>query len=298
VRIYHHLVIDDPFAAAERFVQAEARVLEQRMFAHLFRGAPSAGVADALRGYRNADGGFGHGLEPDKRTPDSLPVDVEVAFQNLALSDHPDPELLRPACDFLDRVAQPDGSVALAAPVIEAYPRAGHWSEWTYRPGLNPTAGLCGQLHRLGYAHPWRDRATAYCWLALESGDLPDEVHELSECLVFLEYVPDRDRADKIAGEVVDRMLGQQMFHLDPATPGYGLSPLQIAPVPAARWRPLFTDAQIEGHLDHLLATQGWDGGFPINWAPPSAASSLEWRGAVTVPAIRTLTAYGRITRP
>jgi hypothetical protein len=289
------LVIDHPFAAAERFVQAEARVLEQRMFAFLFRGAPASGVSEALRGFRNADGGFGHGLEPDKRTPDSLPVDVEIAFQNLILSDNPDPDLLGPACDFLEEFAQPDGSVSLAAPVIEAYPRADHWSDWTYRPGMNPTAGLCGQLYRLGYAHPWRDRATAYCWQVLESGRLPDEVHALSETLVFLEHVPDCERAERLAGVVLEQMLAQQMFHLDPATPGYGLSPLQIAPVPSARWRTLFTDAQIDAHLDHLLAAQGWDGGFPITWAPPSAASSLEWRGAITVNAVRTLTAYGRI---
>ena len=31
---------------------------------------------------------------------------------------------------------------ALASPVIESYPRAAHWTDWTYVPGLNPTAGL------------------------------------------------------------------------------------------------------------------------------------------------------------
>jgi len=41
-------------------------------------------------------------------------------------------------------------AVALSFPVIEAHPRAGHWSDWTYTPGLNPTAGLAGRLHRLG----------------------------------------------------------------------------------------------------------------------------------------------------
>jgi hypothetical protein len=287
--------MDDAFAAAERFVQAEARVLEQRQFATLFRGASAAGVADALRAYRNDDGGFGHGLEPDKRTPDSLPVDVEIAFENLALAGRPDAELLGPACDFLDRVARADGAVALASPVIEGYPRAEHWSEWTYQPGLNPTAGLCGRLHRLGFDHPWRDRATAYCWQTLTDGALPDEVHALAEALLFLQYAPDRERADKLAGAVFEQMIAMDMFHLDPRTPGYGLSPLQIAPTPESRWRSLFTDEQIEAHLDHLLAAQGGDGGWPITWAPPSAAASLEWRGAVTLVAVHTLTAYGRI---
>lgn len=61
------------FEAARGFVYKEARLLERRLFATLFEGAPASGVVDALRAYQNDDGGFGHGLEPDKRCPASLP---------------------------------------------------------------------------------------------------------------------------------------------------------------------------------------------------------------------------------
>ena len=71
--------MDDVFAAAERFLRAEARLLEQRLSDTLFHGAPASGVVDALRGYQNDDGGFGHGLEPDTRCPASLAIDVEIA---------------------------------------------------------------------------------------------------------------------------------------------------------------------------------------------------------------------------
>jgi hypothetical protein len=286
--------MDDSFGAAERFLQTEARVLERRLFATLFRGAPASGVVAALGAYRNSDGGFGHGLEPDKRTPDSLPVDVEFALQSLAATGVADAGLIRPACDYLGRVATA-GAVPLAFPVIEAYPRAGHWTDWTYQPGLNPTAGLCGLLYRLDVAHPWRDAATDYCWRALESEPLPDEVHALAEVFVFLEHVPERDRADKLAGAVLEKITASEMFHLDPDAEGYGLSPLQLAPAPDVRWRPLFSDAQIEGHLDHLVESQEADGGWPITWDPPSTASRLEWRGIVTLHALRTLRAFGRL---
>jgi hypothetical protein len=289
--------MDAYFPAGERFLLAESRLLEQRLFATCFRGAPATGVVDALRGYQNGDGGFGHGLEPDTRCPASLPIYVEVAFETLATAGAGDPEMLRRACDYLGRVAAEagaDGAVPLAFPVIEGYPRAEHWSEWTYQPGVNPTAGLAGRLHRLGFEHPWRDAATRFCWHAIESGDLPDDVHALVEVLVFLEYVPEPERAEKHAGAVLDRMLSGSMYHLDPATPGYGLSPLHVAPAPGARWRTLFTDAQIAAHLDHLAAAQEPDGGWPITWEPPSAASMLEWRGIVTLGALRTLTSYGR----
>ena len=57
--------------AAKRFVYDDARLLERHRLAVLFDGAPSGRVLDALRPYRNDDGGWGHALEPDLRGPDS-----------------------------------------------------------------------------------------------------------------------------------------------------------------------------------------------------------------------------------
>jgi len=71
--------MDNEFAAGRTFILRQGRLLERRLLAACFEGGPAAGVVDALRGYRNDDGGFGHGLEPDKRCPASLPIDVEVA---------------------------------------------------------------------------------------------------------------------------------------------------------------------------------------------------------------------------
>ena len=88
------------FDDARGFLYAEGRLLERRMFAMLFEEAGAAGVLDALRGYRNPDGGFGHGLEPDKRVPDSQPLDVEIAFQAMDAVDRVDPDLVTGACAF------------------------------------------------------------------------------------------------------------------------------------------------------------------------------------------------------
>src|SRR5580698_10806233 len=84
--------MDDAFAAGDRFLLNQARLLERRLFATCFLGQPAAGVVDALRGFQNDDGGFGHGLEPDKRCPASLPIDVEIALQTLAASSASDEE--------------------------------------------------------------------------------------------------------------------------------------------------------------------------------------------------------------
>jgi hypothetical protein len=291
--------MDDAFGAGDRFLLNEARLVERRLFATYFLGQRAAGVVDALRGYQNDDGGFGHALEPDTRCPASLPIYVETAFEMLATAGTVDRDMVIGACDFLARTAEQagaGGAVPLAFPVIESFPRAAHWTEWTYVPGLNPTAGLVGLLYQLGVDHPWRSAGAAYCWQQLESGGLPTDAHELKEVLVFLEHVPDRRRADQHAAALGSDLASIPLFHLDPDAPGYGLSPLSIAPQAGSRWRALFTDAQIGAHLDRVQKDQQADGGWPITWEPPGQAAVSEWRGVVTLGALRTLTSYGRLT--
>src|SRR5689334_1991540 len=157
---------NDSFHAARAFLDREGRLIERRLAAVFYDGADPAGVVDAVRAYRNPNGGFGHGLEPDKRCPASLPIDVEVALQALVTAGTSDNLLVGGACEYLSKVAaaaDSGGAVPLAFPVIEDYPRAEHWTDWTYAPSLNPTAGLVSLFRQLGAEHAWIDEAAAWC---------------------------------------------------------------------------------------------------------------------------------------
>ena len=281
------------FSKAREFTLANARLLEQRAFATLFEGAPAQGIVDALRGYQNEDGGFGHGLEPDKRCPASLPIDVDIAFETLVAAGARDEQMVTRACDYLTSVATPEGAVPLAFPIIEAYPRAEEWSDWTYTPSVFSTASLVGFLYALRIEHPWREKAAEWCWSSIESG-LPDDVHALLRVAIFLAHVPDQGRAMSLRRAVAEHLPKTQYYRAEADDPAYGLTPLNFALTPESPWRSIFDDTVIARHLDRLERDQQDDGGWAITWEPPSPAAVLEYRGVQTMWALRVLRAYGR----
>src|SRR5439155_9887030 len=137
---------------AADFIWKNARLLDRQRFAHHFRGASATPVVAALRAYQNADGGFGNALEPDKRCPDSQPVDVEVAFRVLdELGDETvwrDPLIAR-ALEFLATITTPEGGIPFVLPSVRAYPRAPWWNADDHPPASpNPTAAIVGLLRK------------------------------------------------------------------------------------------------------------------------------------------------------
>src|SRR5215217_1782062 len=102
--------------SAERFVHANARVVERHCLAVLLDGGPVDRVLDALRPYRNRDGGFGRGLEPDVRCPDSQPAAVLHAFEVLDRVGSLEARLVAGAADWLTTITGADGGVPTVLP--------------------------------------------------------------------------------------------------------------------------------------------------------------------------------------
>jgi hypothetical protein len=282
------------FFAARSFIYANGRLLDQLAYEVAFEQREPESVSRAVLAYQNLDGGFGHGLEPDKRSATSQPLDVELALGYLVAAAAPaPPEVLR-AFDFLDAVAGEDGFVPVLLPTVEGYPRAPHWSETEeYPPDVNPTAAIVGYAHRLGCEHPWVTRATDSVRSALE--DPPASAHSLLCATQFLEYAPgvDVERLRKVVADALDQ---SSLFQAHPDPNSYGVGPLQFAPSPDSLAHAWFEPDLLEENLDHLEALQQPDGGWPISWQPPSEASRAEWRAMRTLDAMRTLSAYGRIS--
>src|SRR3954452_7542170 len=130
--------------AAETFIWSAARLLDRHRYALLLAEGPAAPVLDALRGYRNADGGFGHALEPDLRCPASQPAPTLDALGVLNESGAADSEMARDARAWLVSLADEDGGIPFVLPGFEDYPHAPWWSP---QPGSFLTVVLVATLH-------------------------------------------------------------------------------------------------------------------------------------------------------
>ena len=282
-------------AKARAFIRTQARALERSVYEVLFEGGDPAAVVATLAEFSNDDGGFGHGLEPDKLVPASQALDVEVAFDRLAAVGAAETPIALAACEWLLTIAAASGAVPILLPSAFDHPRASHWVEADYPPALNPTAGIVGHAHTMGVEHPWVEQATKYCFEELEQQPCPGEGHELLAVTKFLAAVPDRTRAERIAPSIAEAIKTAAFVKYDATSDAYGVTPIHYAPTPDSFARPWFPDDIIEGHLDALAAEQEDDGGWPIAWEPPTSDSLRAWRGIRTLEALTTLHAYGRL---
>ena len=279
---------------ATDFIWRTARLLDRRRFAYLFLNGEPQDVVEALRPYQNPDGGFGNALEPDLRGPVSQPVPTWTALCVLdEVGAFADPMVMR-ACDYLQTITTEEGGVPFVLLSVSDYPHAPWWEIGDQPPAsLNPTAAIAALLHKHHVEHPWLAPATEYCWRKLDTMDKTDP-YELRAVLPFLDFVPDRTRAEQVFARVGPKILEQNLVALTPTTQEETHSPLNFAPRPQSLARRLFSNEVIEMHLDALASAQQEDGGWQFNWLAWNPATALEWRGVVTIEALITLREYGR----
>jgi hypothetical protein len=282
------------FDAAAAFTAGNARVLDRRRFQRLFSGGTAGPVRDAVAAYRNDDRGFGHGLEPDCRGPGSQPAAAEMALRVLHEADAWDDTLVLGACDWLASVAPAEGGAAFVEPTLAGWPHAPWWvPEEDHPASLIATGMIAGTLHARGVSHSWLDRATEVMWTRIGRLTEPGG-YEMLGVLRFLQHVPDRDRALTVFGQVGPLIVDQKLAAIDPEAAGETHGVLDFAPEPDSLARSLFDDATIEAHLDHLAQAQLDDGGWTFNWPAWSLAAERDWRGFLTVDALRVLRVNGR----
>lgn len=290
-------------STSDDFMATHARLLDRRRFALVHD--PSDGAADAalaaLAAYRNADGGYGGGLEPDLRDAGSQPVAALHAFEVI---EEVAPRVVPEAaalCDWFAAITLPDGGLPFALPVANPAGCAPFFLDVDPRASsLHMTAMLAACAHRVAghdpavRDHPWPATATDHVMRAARALDGPGHALEYRFVLAFLDAA--HDRVDGAPAEL--RRLGAFLppSGVMPVAGGAAeeaMRPLDFAPYPDRPIRRLFTADAIAADLARLAAERQDDGGWPVDWTAHSPAASLEWRGWSTVRALHLLHANG-----
>jgi hypothetical protein len=282
--------------AAEQFVHAHGRLLERRRMEHLRSPSPQTqdAVFRAVDAYRNADGGVGL-LEPDIRTPASQPSAVLYAFEVLEEIGQAPATFTTGALDWIATITNADGGIPFITAEAEGWPRAPWWAPQQDPPSsLLMTAGVTAAAYRLGLDHPWLGPATTYVWDAIKNFKLGDP-YAFRYTVHFLDAVPDRARAAAELGAMKDRLPADGVLRVEAGIEGETLGALEVAPRPDHAGRDLFPAALIDEELQALEQGQQDDGGWDFSWAAWNPAVAFEWRGMVTLGALTTLRAYGRL---
>jgi hypothetical protein len=295
---------------AEQFLWISARVLERLRFEHLFRAGPREPVLSALDAYRNRDGGYGHAIEPDFRGPVSQPLGALSALGVLDEVAACDASHVAGLLGHLTEISAADGGVPNVLPNAGAYPRAPWWqpSPLPTSGCLLPTAALAGLAHKHRLRHAWLERATDYCWRAIEelfgrvrvaaSDDRLARLqaaYEARSVVTFLDHVPDRTRATQQAEALGRVLLQAKLINLEPDANAEAAQPLDFAASPKSVACSWFSEGLLARHVDALIDSQASDGGYVVPWLIWTPITGLEWRGIQTFERLKTLHAYGRI---
>jgi hypothetical protein len=286
-------------AAAAEFMATHARVLDRRRFELRNGTTDPAAVLGALDGYRNPDGGYGWGLEPDLRSHESQPGAAHHAFEvfeDIAPATVPQAVSL---CDWLGSISLPDGGLPMALPLSTSAGSAPWWK--TADPSVSSlqiTAVAAAAAHRVAAhdpavaAHPWLERATNYCLSALEALDEAPFAYVLAFSLRLLDAVHERrPEVNELLHKLGEYIPDDGLIRVTGGAEGEAIRPLDVAPDPDRPTRSLFTADVIAADLERLAGQQQEDGGWIVDFASASPAGTLEWRGYATVRAVDVLRA-------
>jgi hypothetical protein len=265
---------------ARDFVHQHGALWERALFGQLFEDGARERTVRALAVHQNEDGGWGHALEHDVRTPHSNAVATEYALGLMLEFGLGDEESVQRTAEWCARVQREDGTLPLGEE-FHRYPRAGWWREtheW-------PADAIVGRLAGLGIVPPWLLQRTAR-WVArnltlaelrgLDAESWRYRLYHYGDYFLLAEAPGGWHEA------AISKTL--ELAEADPGDTGplsFGWAPrLPAEAVPAAL---------LERHLTALASAQAEDGGWP------DPHDLLQWRSIRTIWALKRLREHGRL---
>lgn len=299
----------EAFEEASNFVLHSARGLERKIYKYRFQNGTVGPILVELHHYQNPDGGFGHGLEPDLRSPLSSPIATTHAFQRLNKLDLEEIEgdLVKDGIDYFQNTFNPEVKRWFATPSeINDYPHAPWWHYDEEKGGTmideswgNPTAEILGYLLKF---NQFVDRIDTEKLLnhAVQrlnrNGDLSSE-HEVQCYVKLYRYLPS-EWCSKIRDRLANAV--QQLVRTDPSEwNDYVPKPIDFVKSPDS-FKFGISANLIEENLDFLVESLKSNGVIEPSWEwgqyeEEWDRAKKEWTGILTLRGLTLLDEFGRI---
>lgn len=298
------------FRRSARFMHERARPVEKALFQYHFERGSRTNVLATLVPYQNADGGFGHGLEPDARTPASSVIDTVTAFDiyRRIRADEDTPGLPAALAYLVEAYDVERERWPIVTPQVEDAPHAPWWSYADSAENFrgfwaNPRASVVAYLQQFNRITPSPFGEIARQAVVDDLMRYPQRM-EMHDLLAFIDLMETENLPREQYESIVDK-LRRALPHsveLNPANwGGYGLRPVQAIYYPGSPLTGAIDPTIIDANLDYEIDTQEADGSWAPNWswdfvdAAAWSAAEVEWRGILTLRKLKTLRAYGRI---
>ncbi len=211
------------FDKARAFIYRNARPLDLARWQYHFEGGSKEAVLTALAAYQNADGGFGHALEPDAWNPNSAPLQTWTATEilrkiDLTDSTHP---IIAGILRYLASGREFTGQFWENAPSSNNdYPHAPWWhsdSSSTCHHSYNPTACLAGFIIRFAKRgdelHDLGCRIAKEAYDAYFEQDLLGDMHTAGCYIRLFQYCEEAGMTDLIDLISLKERLREQVKH-------------------------------------------------------------------------------------
>ena len=286
-----------------KWLKTYARPLEKALFTYHFEQGDQSHVIYELRKFQNADGGFGHALEPDFRNPNSNPIDSWVASRILyEIKVDKKAMIVTDLIDYLMHTKdQKDWMFKNVVKTNNEYPHA-PW--WHYDPsldnyGYNPTASLLGFLYRyMDKKNKNYSDVVSHIHKAIEYFITHDitEMHELRCFNELYDYILIDLEHDEFRETL--RKRNQAVIEKDSSLwfSSYCAKPLQII---TSKMTPGYEEIKdlVAKEIHLTFEQRAKDGSFDITWSwgqyeEAFDEARFEWKGIIALDLLKNAKTY------
>lgn len=257
------------FVIARDFIRKNARPLDRALFDYKFEEKPAKAVLAELQKFQNSDGGFGHGLEPDVRVPNSSAIATTIAFQyihKLELKELPD--FMEKATEYLlNTYSSQYERWLVLPPETNEFPRAIWWEYdlaklTSPERVINPSVEIAGILNRYTRENELSQKLVSRFINQYSMEKSPMEMHDIMCYARFAETLdtPNREVLEAKINSEINKVVEKDTSKWSE----YGARPLMFLNSPNSPYYKGLEDL-VEKELEQIITSQipgkAW---FPI----------------------------------